>query len=409
MTFNPVKLLQVDLSLEGNYYKLGRLALKDRQLFFEYDPAFLQTKLEISPFVLPLKLGVQIGDRTLFEGLHGVFNDSLPDGWGRLLLDRQLRQYDIDPGALTSLDRLAHVGKRGMGALLYQPDYSTAAHNTPIDLDQLAHESRQILEGDAVGVFEELLALNGSSSGARPKVMVGINEDFTDIIHGVDDLSRDYTHWLVKFPSSNDPKDSGAVEYAYSLMAKAAGIAMMPTHLFSAQKGRGYFAVKRFDRDGNHRLHMHTANGLLNADFRIPALDYKDLLLATRLLTKDQREVEKMFRLAVFNVLAHNRDDHSKNFSFLMDASGQWCVAPAYDLTFSSGPGGEHSTMMMGEGKSPNEEHFLRLAATVSIKDSQAKKVIVQVKDAIVNWVDFAQEAQLSKTSFKKMMLNFTI
>ena len=290
-----------------------------------------------------------------------------------------------------------------MGALVYQPDYSAAAHDRSIDLDQLAHESRQVLAGDAVEMLEELLVLNGSSSGARPKVMVGINDDFTDITHGVDDLSRGYTHWLVKFSSSNDPKDSGAIEYAYSLMAKAAGIAMMPTHLFSAKKGRGYFAIKRFDRDGNLRLHMHTACGLLNADFRIPALDYKDLLLATRLLTKDHREVEKAFRLAVFNVLAHNRDDHSKNFSFLMDVSEQWRVAPAYDLTFSSGPGGEHSTMMMGEGKSPSEDHFLRLAATVSIKDSQAKKIIAQVKEAIANWPSFAQEAQLSKTSFKKI------
>lgn len=403
MTFTPVKLLQIYLNLAENQHKLGRLAVKDRQIYFEYDPDFLATRLDISPFVLPLRPGVRAGDRSLFEGLHGVFNDSLPDGWGRLLLDRQLRKFDIDPGALTPLDRLAHVGQRGMGALLYEPDYSTASPETTLNLDNLAEESRQILEGEPVDLLEELLALNGSAGGARPKVMVGVNKDLTAITHGVDALPPGYSHWLVKFPASSDRKDSCAIEYAYALMAKAAGIVMMPTHLFPAKKGTGYFAVKRFDRDGNQRRHMHTASGLLNADFRIPALDYKDVLLATRLLTKDQREVEKLYRVAAFNVLAHNRDDHSKNFSFLMDGSGRWCVSPAYDLTFSSGPGGEHSTMVMGEGKIPGDEQLLKLAASVPIQAGKAKAIIAEVKEAVFNWPGFARDAEVSQTSFRQI------
>jgi serine/threonine-protein kinase HipA len=396
-----VSVLTVYLGLSSGKHKIGRLAVRDRRIYFEYDPDFRATGLEISPFKLPVKAGLIEGDLAYFDGLHGVFNDSLPDGWGRLLIDRQLRSNGIAPEALTLLDRLAHVGHHGMGALLYEPDYSEDVSGGDLNLDKLANESFQVLEGESEDIFAELLTLNGSSAGARPKVMVGINSDFTSVIHGVDDLTQDYTHWMVKFPSSTDVKDIGAVEYAYSLMAKAAGIEMMPTHLFSSNKGPGYFGVQRFDRDGNSRIHMHTACGLLHADFRTPSLDYKSLLEAAKVLTKDQREVEKMYRLAVFNVLAHNRDDHSKNFSFLMDGSGVWRVSPAYDLTFSSGPGGEHSTMVMGEGKSPSHKDLLELAKTVSIQKPQ--DVINQVQQTVQDWHKYAKQAGVSKSSIERI------
>jgi serine/threonine-protein kinase HipA len=394
-----ISVLTVSLALATKRHKVGRLAVRDRRIYFEYDPNFRATGLEISPFKLPVKTGLLEGDLSLFDGLHGVFNDSLPDGWGRLLIDRQLRSKGVEPETLTPLDRLAHVGQRGMGALLYEPDYSEAGFEEDLSLDKLATESFQVLEGE--DIFEELLTLNGSSAGARPKVMVGVNEDFSSVIHGVDDLKHGYEHWLVKFPSSTDPKDICAIEYAYSLMAKAAGVVMMPTHLFPARKGAGYFGVRRFDREGNDRIHMHTACGLLNADFRVPSLDYKSLLEATKVLTKDQREVEKMYRLAVFNVLAHNRDDHSKNFSFLMDSSGVWRVSPAYDLTFSSGPAGEHSTLVMGEGREPHEEHLLQLAKTVSIK--KPEDVVDQVQQIVRDWRKYAEQAGVSKSSIERI------
>ena len=401
MKIKSAPVLTVYLDLSSGKHKVGRLAVRDRRIYFEYDPGFRATGLGISPFKLPVKTGLIEGDLAYFDGLHGVFNDSLPDGWGRLLIDRQLHSKGIEPEALTPLDRLAHVGHRGMGALLYEPDYSEDGSGGDLNLDRLAKESLQVLEGGPEAIFAELLTLNGSSAGARPKVMVGINKDFTSVIHGVDDLKQDYTHWLIKFPSSTDAKDIGAIEYAYSLMAKAAGIEMMPTHLFSSNKGTGYFGVRRFDRDGNRRIHMHTACGLLHADFRTPSLDYKSLLEAAKVLTKDQREVEKMYRLAVFNVLAHNHDDHSKNFSFLMDSSGIWRVSPAYDLTFSSGPGGEHSTMVMGEGRSPGHKHLLELAKTVSIQ--KPKDVINQVQQAVSDWRKYAKQASVSKSSIERI------
>jgi len=406
MKVTPVKILTVYLPLENSLRKIGRLAVKTRRIYFEYDADFLSSGLNISPFQLPVRPGLLEGDSALFEGLPGVFNDSLPDGWGRLLMDRQLRRQHIEPSTLTPLDRLAHVGQRGMGALLYEPDYSASIDHrsrllNKLELDRLAAESLQIMEGDSDEVLSELFALNGSSAGARPKVMVGVNKQRNSVISGVDDLSDEYEHWMVKFPSTNDPKDICAIEYAYSLMAKTAGIEMPSTHLFSTNKGIGYFGVKRFDRMANQRIHMHTACGLLHADFRLPSLDYKDLLIATRTLTKDQREVDKMLRLAIFNVLAHNRDDHSKNFSFLMDSSGRWRLAPAYDLTFSSGPAGEHSTMVMGEGKSPQRTHLIKLATQVSIKKVRANEVFDQVQNAVSQWHSFAETAGVSSASKK--------
>jgi len=384
MKYTPVNLVHVSLDFGTSKQKVGRLALKDRIIYFEYDPAFLQSGLQISPFQLPLKPGLHTADRSLFEGLHGVFNDSLPDGWGRLLLDRQMRRYGLEPGVLSPLDRLAHVGNSGMGALTYEPDHTEIdPTDDALDLNKIAEESIQVLEGEADEVLEELINLNGSSAGARPKVVVNVSDDLKQIIHGFDDVPEGYSQWMIKFPMSGDPKDVAASEYAYSQMAREAGLDMMPTYLFPAKKGAGYFGVKRFDRIDGKRLHMHTACGLLDADFRVPSMDYLDLLRATQMLTKDIREVEKMFRLAVFNVLSHNQDDHSKNFSFLMDETGQWKASPAYDLTYSSGVAGEHSTMVMGKGKGIVKDDFISLGEASGLKKNATQEIYAQVNDII--------------------------
>lgn len=400
MTYTPVKLVHVSLDSGDKRQKIGRLALEDRRIYFEYDANFLQSGLEISPFKLPLKSGVTVCEDSIFEGLFGVFNDSLPDGWGRLLLDRQVRRHGIVPEQLTPLDRLTHVGQHGMGALLYEPDVSehTTADHT-INLDYLADETAQVLEGEreVEDMVAELLELSGSSSGARPKIMVGVSADKKHLVHGGYTLPQGFSHWMVKFTSAADPKDIGAVEYAYSLMARAAGVDMMPSYLFPAKKGGGYFGVERFDRQGDSLLHMHTVSGLLHADHRLPSLDYESVLRAGLALTHSVKEVEKLFRLATFNVFAHNRDDHAKNISFLMNADGLWSAAPAYDLSFSSGPAGEHSTTIMGQGKAPGVEHLRKLAEKFSI--DCADIIIDQVRAAIASWSTFADEAGVSKAS----------
>jgi serine/threonine-protein kinase HipA len=397
--FAPTDQLHVSLDLCGELLSVGRLALKDRRVLFEYDAAFLSSGFELSPFKLPLKPGVQVQAEPVFDGLFGVFNDSLPDGWGRLLLDRLVERHGVQRGQLSVLDRLAFVGQSGMGALVYEPDYSQAPGDEALlSLDRLAQEAATVLEGSHEDVFEDLFRLNGSSSGARPKVMVQASADRQRLIHGPQALKPGYQHWLIKFASSQDAKDIGPIEYAYSLMARAAGIDMPETHLFKTDKSAGgFFGVQRFDRRGDQRLHLHSLSGLVHADHRVPSLDYDLLLRVALVLTRNVQEAEKAYALACFNVLAHNRDDHAKNFAFLLDESKCWRLAPAYDLTFSYGPGGEQSTMVLGEGKAPGIPHLQTLGKKHGIKNAPA--ILERVREAVSNWRAFAEQASVCQSS----------
>lgn len=394
-----IKEIKVRLNFGSGNQPVGRLVIRDGIIYFQYDEEFLQTNLEISPIRFPLQRDVIELPRDPFEGLAGVFNDSLPDGWGRFLFDRLLRSEGISPSDISPLDRLAYVGLHGMGALIYEPDQSPDSSNEMIDLDVLATQTEDVLQGDSEEVIAELLALNGSSAGARPKALIGVDAERKNISYGANLLGDDFEPWMVKFPNTLDGKDAGAIEYVYALMAVDAGIKMPEVHLFPSKKGNGYFAVKRFDREGNKRLHMHTVSGLVHSNFRFPSLDYEDLLSLTGVLTKDIREVEKMFRLAVFNVMAHNRDDHAKNFSFLMNEFGEWKLSPAYDLTFSSGPGGEQSTMVMGEGRNITAKHLTELGREAKLSKEFIKNVIEQTSSALSKWSRLSKDFGVSKSN----------
>jgi serine/threonine-protein kinase HipA len=380
-------MLHVYFIRETEKIPMGRLALKDRKIFFEYSPEFLKTGLELSPLKLPLKSGVIVCEDHLFEGLFGVFNDSLPDGWGRLLLDRKLMKLSLNPGDLSPLDRLRYVGTHGMGALVYEPEIGGIQPSSHEDLDEISHEALQFQENQGDQFVEDLLDMNGSSAGARPKILT----------------TREGKDWIIKFRSSLDPLDMGPIEYAYHLMAQEAGLTVPSAKVFLSKKGPGYFGVQRFDRMQQKRLHMHTMSGLLHADHRIPNLDYETILRATLWLTKDVRESEKQFRAAVFNVLSHNRDDHAKNFSFLMDEKGAWKVSPSYDLTFSSGPSGEHCTTIMGEGKNPSLSHLLKLSEVGGMKKQNALQIIDEVKSSISKWQTHAQVSRVQPASLKRI------
>ena len=387
--------LKLTVHLTTPQQKVGTLAYKDRKIYFEYDTQFLKTGIELSPYKLPLKAGVMRCDDNTFEGLWGVFNDSLPDGWGRLLMDRHLMRLGLHAQDLTPLDRLSYIGNYGMGALCYEP--CTETENPSIDaieLDQISQHSQEILEGSSEELLDELLRLNGSSAGARPKAMIQLYDDGREIIHGSQPLKEGYSHWMVKFASSMDNREIGAIEYAYSLMAKEAGLEMPKTALLKGNKGN-YFACERFDRIGDTRVHVHSVAGLVHSDFRFPCLDYDDILSLTLHLTKNIQEQEKVFRLACFNLFAHNRDDHAKNFSFLMDVSGEWRFSPVYDITFSSGPGGEHSTMYLGEGKNPTKKQLLALAKKHRLKNGAT--ICDEVYETVVQWSKFAIKAGVSQ------------
>lgn len=393
MTYAPVELLTVHLDA-GERRRVGRLALSSRRILFEYDPSFVASGVQISPFKLPLKPGVQICPDMIFDGLFGVFNDSLPDGWGRLLLDRAVEKHGVNRGQLNPLDRLAYVGGHGMGALSYEPDRSPGmSGSAPLRLDKLAEEAAIVLAGEHDDVFEELLRLNGSSAGARPKIVAQVSPNRRRIIHGAQSLHPGYSHWIIKFPSSQDARDAGKIEYAYSLMAKNAGVDMPETHVFRANR-KAFFGARRFDRQGDRRIHMHSLSGLIHADHRTPSLDYDMLLRVTRELTKSAVEVEKAYALACFNVLAHNRDDHAKNFSFLLNERNEWKFSPAYDLTFSYGPGGEQSMMVLGEGKRPGPTQLQALGRQHGLKN--ASDILARAQETVSCWKQYAEEAGVS-------------
>lgn len=400
--FKPVSLLTVDLDM-GEPIRVGRLAYINREIIFEFDPAFPVDTLNISPFLLKTSPGSSIikGPDRNFDGLHGVFNDSLPDGWGRLLIDRKLRDIGIRPSQLTPLDRLAWIGSKGMGALIYSPEHPELAKKdscrAAINLDEIAQASRIVLEDSPEAVFDYLLQVGGSPQGARPKALIGCALDGSTIIHGEENLPEGYEHWLVKFGSLHDNPESGLIEQAYADMAREAGITMSETRILPSNNGPGYFAVKRFDREGNRRIHMHTVCGLVHADFRLPSIGYEELLKVTLALTGRQPDLEQMFLRMVFNVYAHNRDDHTKNHSFLMDNTGEWRLSPAYDLTFSDGPGGEHTLDIAGEGRNPSLDDIKKVGRSAGISKSAMAECVDRVRSSVDKWGEFADKNSVPK------------
>ena len=360
----------------------------------EYDNDFLKSPLWLSPFKMPPKPGLKEHIDLAFSPIFGLFDDSLPDGWGLMLMDRFFSSRGIQPTSLSVLDRLSYLGENTMGALTYKPTLDGKIEKPyTIDLHNMANAAYEVLNGSVENVLPALLHAGGSPGGARPKVLVGIkdNEMLSDSLN----LPNGYAHWLVKFHSKIDAMDDGKIEYAYSLMAKLAGIEMMETRLFKVDDEKHYFGVKRFDRQGSKRFHIHTFGNLVHANFRIPNCDYELLLKVTKILTKKASDVEAVFRLMVFNVMTHNRDDHVKNFSFKMNEKNEWEFAPAYDLTFSNGLGDEHSMTVNGEGN-PKLDNITILAKGAGIKPSIATNIVEEVREAVKKWKDAAELAGLS-------------
>lgn len=388
--------LFVSIILEGNEMDVGELVLSKGKIYFKYYSEYLQKGFNLSPVKLPFNGDIVNATRDPFEGLFGVFNDSLPDGWGRLLLDRSLSEKGINIAQITPLDRLAYVGSGSMGALLYKPEIGRIKFDNPIpELDTIATEMNHILQGTSSDIIEELFIMGGSSGGARPKIFVAYNPLTNNLIHGKDELPHDFEDWIIKFPSSSDNREIANIEFAYHKMATLAGIEMSECKLFNGKSGNVYFGTKRFDRIAHKRLHVHTASGIMHDNFRMSTMDYGHLMDCAFRLEKHVKAYEKIFRLASFNVYSHNRDDHSKNFSFLMDGKGEWKFAPAYDLTFSYSGYGFHSTMVAGESKNPGRKDLLKLATHFGIKN--ATLIIDKVQNAVNKWDEIAKESGVSK------------
>lgn len=357
-----------------NQRKVGTLALyKERLAAFEYDKEWLEDGFSISPFSLSLEKRIFIPDIDPFEGLFGVFADSLPDGWGRFLVDRLMLKNQINPAVVGSMNRLAIVGNSGMGALSYKPEISLSEHSEELELDQIAAECERMLKTEYSANLDRLFQLGGSSGGARPKILTEIDGE----------------DWIIKFPSHDDKRNIGKLEYEYSLCARECGIEMAETRLFPSEKCAGYFGTKRFDRvkDGrgmSRKIHMISVSAILETSHRIPNLDYHILMKLTLEITKDFTEILKLYRLMCFNVFAHNRDDHSKNFSYLYDEQEQrWRLSPAYDLTYSNSIGGEHATTVNGNGRNPGMSDLLGVASQAGIRENQARKIALQIQECV--------------------------
>lgn len=365
------------LLVQLNGRTAGRLSrTPDRVTAFEYDAKWLASGFAVSPFSLPLKPGIFKAPYYPFGGLFGIFADSLPESWGRLLLKRRLARDGINADDLCVLQRLSIIGSSGMGALTYLPEINLAeqspepkagaAHKTLDEIAALcaAVLKRSKLEQDAA---DELYRLGGATGGSRPKILADIDGE----------------PWLIKFPHPVDNPDLGEAEYAYAQCARDCGLDMPDTRLFASKTCSGYFGVRRFDRQdgGTKRVHMASAAALLETDAGIPNLDYNDLMQLTLQLTHDNAEVEKMFRLMTFNVFAHNRDDHSRNFSYVCDDNGRWSLSPAYDLTYSTSMAGEHATTVNGNGKNPGSKDLLAVAQKIGMDLRLARQIVKEIQE----------------------------
>ena len=366
---------------ELNVYFENRLVGKlveanNKKIAFEYSDDWINAGFSISPISLPLEKKVFMPPNYTFGGLFGVFSDSLPDAWGRLLLERILAKNNLNINDISELDRLAVIGDSGMGALCYKPSIKLKDElyeNYHFDLDELADSCHDILKSKESDKLDYLYKYGGSSGGARPKVII-VHED---------------EEWLIKFPSHYDEKDIGYIEYEYNECAQKCGINVAKHKLFESDKCKGYFGSKRFDRiktdDGTKRQHMLTASAVLEADFRAPCLDYNDLMKLTRILSLDNKsQTENMFRLMCFNVYSHNRDDHAKNFSYIYDEDKDiWFMSPAYDLTYSTTFYGEHTTSVNGNGANPGFDDMIEVAKKNGIRKDKAVTIIEEIKEKV--------------------------
>lgn len=389
-----MKKLRVLYNGWGEQLHLGTLAGDGRGMVFEYAPQAIESGLELSPLHQPLPRAGSVAaafvGKSCFYGLPGFIADALPDGWGMLLMDRALSRAGRNPRTVSVLERLAIVGSRAMGALSFEPADDDGLKAEVLELKAIAeqvismqaemqnNEAQHSATLDAQ--LKHLMLLGGSPQGARPKVLANFDVNTQQLTSG-SPLTGAAKPWLVKFPSQGEHSEVCAIEELYARVARQAGADIPRSQFFDLSKMHSAFGVERFDRrvqaNGEvQRVPMLSLSAYLEVDHRLPALDYEAVLLATLQITGDQREVIKAFERCVLNVLLHNRDDHSRNFAFLMNPQGRWRLSPIFDLTYSFGPGGEHATSVAGHGKDITHAHLLQVAKAGGVSLKAANECI---------------------------------
>lgn len=402
---------------------IGYLHQMDNGLIgFQYDDAFLSSGIEVSPIQMPLSKMTysfpSLPEQT-FKGLPGMLADSLPDKFGNIVIKAYLNSFGRDENSLTVIERLCYTGKRGMGALEYEPDIDIGRASEKIDINALTKLASEILsEKENIHIkhdehmIAQLMQSGSSVGGARAKTLIAWNPETDDIRSGQINAGPGYEYWLLKFDDVKNNKDKDAtpdegeytkIEYAYYLMAKASGIEMSECRLYK-ENGRSHFMTKRFDRVGTkgEKLHMQSLCAIAHMDFNAPReYSYGDAFRVMRELKLPRHDFVQLYRRMIFNEYAKNFDDHTKNVAFLMNKKGVWSLAPAFDMTFSYKKDSiwvsEHQMLINGKSGNITNDDLLAVADNAGIKRSDAIVCEEQVREAVSNWSSFAEEADLSK------------
>ena len=379
--------LNVKLDFRSESFDVGTLYLSEKmgRYAFSYEKSFLGPGLEISPLALPLGTNTFTAEKNsdLYD-LHGVFADSLPDAWGKKVQDAEFQKIGLLE--VTALDRLAFIGANGIGALRYEPAQEFEKGKDIVNLAQLRKAVQNIIEGELEEVSNELLKSGGSAGGARPKFLVDLDlMDHTKIRYSQGILQKGMVPIILKIPNKKEDHYQ-RIEFVYSIMAKNAGISVPDTFLLEGGKThRAHYAIKRFDiRDDGERYHTHSYAGYRGINYREARPDYADLLRTTEDLTRDHRNVVEMFRRMVFNFLGCNKDDHAKNFSFIMNKKGDWTLSPHYDMGYSTGENGLHAMAIRGLRRNAAIKDFEKIAEDFDVKTW--REIVDKVCNSLKEW-----------------------
>ena len=405
---------------------IGAVALeKGREVaVFEYDPAFARSGIEIAPLTMPLSENVYSFPeltRMTFQGLPGLLADSLPDKFGNALIDAWLATRGRVPESFNAVERLGYIGKRGMGALEFEPSIGPKTRKAArIQVDKLVALASEILAQrrnlkvsfatkSREQALKDILRVGTSAGGARAKAVIAWNPSTNEVRSGQVPAGQGFEYWLLKFDgvAGNrdkelaDPKGYGVIEYAYYRMATDAGITMNPCRLFE-EKDRRHFMTRRFDRrDNGEKFHLQSLCAIAHYDFNMAgAYSYEQALHVIKQLGLPMDAVEEQFRRTAFNIIARNQDDHVKNIAFLMDKSGRWSLSPAFDVTYSFNTSGQwtasHQMTMNGKRDDFTREDFKACARAASMKRGRAETIVNEVMKSVSRWRDFADEAGVS-------------
>lgn len=403
--------------------------------YFEYAPKFLEKNWDLSPIKMPIEHGSRIYSfpelrkgrnetEDTFKGLPGLLSDALPDRYGNKLINSWLAQQGRAENSMNPVEKLCFIGTRGMGALEFEPvQIKTEINSFSLEIESLVETAKKMLQErkaflsnlkkDEEKAMLEVLKIGTSAGGARPKAVIGFNPKDQKIKSGQGKLPEGYEHWLLKLDSVSGEQFGestgwGRVEYAYYLMAMDCGIEMNISQLLQ-ENGRAHFMTKRFDREQNHKIHVQSLCGLQHYDFNdMHGYSYEQVFQTMRLLRLSYPEAEQMFRRMVFNVLATNYDDHTKNFSFMLRKDGVWQLAPAYDLCFSYDPTNhwvnQQTLSIHGKRLKVHKSDLMTIAKDNNIK--KGEKIIEEINSTIKNWQDYAVKAQVREDLMQKINAN---